>query len=69
MALADVGNVSKAKYIFAINVTPISKMTLTELLQITTDEQPCPFVNFGDIMVDKDSKVRTQVYNHIQLVS
>lgn len=43
VGLAEVGNETKQKYFFAMNVTPLSEMSLTEIVQKTIDEEPCPF--------------------------
>ncbi|XP_045777276.1 CWF19-like protein 1 [Maniola jurtina] len=42
-ALAPVGNKNKEKWIYACSLQPISKMRMTDLLQSTTDETPCPY--------------------------
>lgn len=41
--LARVGNPNKDKWIYALNVTPLDKMKISELIQRTTDETGCPF--------------------------
>ncbi|XP_031765667.1 CWF19-like protein 1 [Galleria mellonella] len=43
IALAPVGNKVKEKWIYACSLQPISKMRMTDLLQATTDETPCPY--------------------------
>ncbi|KAG7301431.1 hypothetical protein JYU34_014378 [Plutella xylostella] len=43
LALAPVGNKAKEKWIYACSLQPISKMRVTDLLQGTTDETPCPY--------------------------
>lgn len=43
IALASVGNVAKHKFIYALNVTAVEKMRLTDLIQKTTNEIPCPY--------------------------
>lgn len=43
IALASVGNAAKNKYIYALNVTAVDKMRLTDLIQKTTNEIPCPY--------------------------
>lgn len=43
IALAPVGNNLKEKWIYACSLQPISKMRMTDLLQATTDETPCPY--------------------------
>ncbi|KAJ8980670.1 hypothetical protein NQ317_013282 [Molorchus minor] len=48
IGLARVGNQNKDKWIYALSLTPLDKMKLSDLLQKTTDETPCPF-NFYDL--------------------
>ncbi|XP_019880026.1 CWF19-like protein 1 [Aethina tumida] len=43
IGLSRVGNEKKEKWVFAIGLTPISKMNVQLLMQKTTDETPCPF--------------------------
>lgn len=43
IALASVGNAAKNKFIYALNVTAVDKMRLTDLIQKTTNEIPCPY--------------------------
>ncbi|KAL4715033.1 hypothetical protein ACJJTC_003184 [Scirpophaga incertulas] len=43
IALAPVGNKMKEKWIYACSLQPITKMRMTDLLQVTTDETPCPY--------------------------
>lgn len=43
LGLARVGNPSKEKWLFALSLTPIEKMAISELTQRTTDETQCPF--------------------------
>lgn len=43
IALASVGNAEKSKFIYALNVTAVDKMRLTDLIQKTTNEIPCPY--------------------------
>lgn len=43
ISLARVGNPSKQKWIYAINLMPVDRMKVTELLQQTTDETSCPY--------------------------
>ncbi|XP_031622103.1 CWF19-like protein 1 homolog [Contarinia nasturtii] len=43
IALASVGNPSKSKFIYALNVTAVDKMRVTDLIQKTTNEIPCPY--------------------------
>lgn len=43
VGLARVDNPFKQKWIYALNLTPLDKMELKELIQRTTDEIPCPF--------------------------
>ncbi|KAL1500780.1 hypothetical protein ABEB36_006225 [Hypothenemus hampei] len=48
IGLARVGNASKDKWIYALNVTPLDKMKISEVVQRTTDEISCPF-NFIEL--------------------
>lgn len=48
IGLARVGNPNKDKWLYALNVTPLDKMKISELLQKTTDETYCPF-NFYEL--------------------
>ncbi|XP_060519508.1 CWF19-like protein 1 [Cylas formicarius] len=43
LGLARVGNPKKEKWLYALSLTPLDKMKLSELIQKTTDETPCPF--------------------------
>lgn len=43
IALASVGNAAKSKFIYALNATAVDKMRLTDLIQKTTNEIPCPY--------------------------
>lgn len=43
IALASVGNAAKSKFIYALNATAVDKMRLTDLIQKTTNEVPCPY--------------------------
>lgn len=43
IALASVGNASKEKFIYALNITAVDKMRVTDLIQKTTNEVPCPY--------------------------
>lgn len=43
IALASVGNDAKKKWIYAFNVVPVDKMRVTDLIQKTTNEIPCPY--------------------------
>lgn len=43
LGLARVANPSKAKWMYALSLTPLDKMKISELMQKTTDETDCPF--------------------------
>lgn len=47
ITLASVGNASKNKWIYALNLTPVDKMRLSDLIQKTTNEVPCPYDSMG----------------------
>ncbi|ALC41443.1 CG7741 [Drosophila busckii] len=44
ISLADVGNATKSKYIYALSLKPVDKARLLDLVQKTTDEIDCPFI-------------------------
>ncbi|XP_018563019.1 CWF19-like protein 1 homolog isoform X2 [Anoplophora glabripennis] len=48
IGLARVGNPNKDKWIYALSITPLDKMKMSDLFQKTTDETPCPF-NFNEL--------------------
>lgn len=48
IGLARVDNAKKEKWIYALNVMPLEKMKVSELMQKTTDETGCPF-DFDDL--------------------
>ncbi|XP_058826672.1 CWF19-like protein 1 homolog [Topomyia yanbarensis] len=50
IALAEFGNQNKKKHIYALNVTPVDKMRIIELIQKTTDEIVSPYasMDFGE---------------------
>lgn len=52
ISMANVGNAEKNKYIYALNVAPVDKMRIIDLIQKTTNETPCPYDNMN-LMVDK----------------
>ena len=43
MALASVGNSKKQKWLYALNLTPVDRTRLTELILKTTDETSSPY--------------------------
>ncbi|CAH0553746.1 unnamed protein product [Brassicogethes aeneus] len=43
IGMGRVGNPNKEKWIYALSLTPMDKMKISELLQKTTNETPCPF--------------------------
>lgn len=51
ISLAKQGNKTKAKFLYALNIAPVSTMRLTDLLQKSTDEIDCPYtsIDFSDI--------------------
>lgn len=44
MGLSDVGNQEKQKYVYALSISPVSTMRLTDLIQKTTDEVENPYL-------------------------
>lgn len=55
ISLASVGNIEKQKYIYALNIAPVEKLRLIELIQRTTNETPCPYDNM-ELMSDRQTK-------------
>lgn len=51
IALAKQNNTTKSKFLYAMNVAPLSVMRLTDLMQKSTDEIDCPYIamDFSDI--------------------
>ena len=51
IALAKQNNTTKSKFLYALNVAPLSTMRLTDLMQKSTDEIECPYlsIDFSDI--------------------
>lgn len=47
IALSSVGNTAKNKWIYALSLTPVDKMRLSDLIQKTTNEVPCPYDSMG----------------------
>ena len=56
IALAEVGNSKKDKYIYALNIASVEKMRLIDLVQKTTNEIPCPFdqLDFSNLKTIKE---------------
>ena len=54
IALSSVGNPEKTKYIYALSVTPVDKMRITDLIQKTTNETTCPFDSMNLGRIDND---------------
>ncbi|XP_058788550.1 CWF19-like protein 1 [Phymastichus coffea] len=46
IGLAKVGNAEKKKYLYALNLTPVNNIRMSELIQKTTDETPSPYPRF-----------------------
>lgn len=51
IALAKQSNTTKSKFLYALNVAPLSTMRLTDLMQQSTDEVECPYIaiDFSDV--------------------
>ncbi|XP_055610730.1 CWF19-like protein 1 homolog [Uranotaenia lowii] len=64
IALADFGNPEKKKHIYALNLTPVEKMRIIELIQKTTDETVSPYVgiNFNDNDTDQKDRKGNQYF-------
>lgn len=43
IGLARVGNPNKDKWLYALNLTPVDKLKVSEIYQKTTDETSCPY--------------------------
>ncbi|XP_055624320.1 CWF19-like protein 1 homolog [Toxorhynchites rutilus septentrionalis] len=56
IALADFGNTEKKKHIYALNVMPVEKMRVIELIQKTIDETVSPYVDMNISESGKDLK-------------
>lgn len=56
VALANVGNADKKKWIYALNVVPVDKMRVTDLIQKTTNEIPCPYDSMNLLSRDQQTK-------------
>jgi hypothetical protein len=57
IALAKVNNPAKNKFLYAMNIQPLSEMRLTELMMRSTDEIECPYVsmNFSETVKEEDT--------------
>ncbi|XP_062132153.1 CWF19-like protein 1 homolog isoform X1 [Drosophila sulfurigaster albostrigata] len=63
ISLADVGNAEKAKYIYALSLKPVDKTRLLDLVQKTTDEIPCPYIDLDmSGVVKKNETSESQQY-------
>jgi hypothetical protein len=53
IALAKVNNREKSKFLYALNVQPLSTMRLTDLMLKSTDEIECPYLSldFNDVVM------------------
>lgn len=56
IALADFANPEKKKNIYALNVTPVEKMRILELIQKTTDEMVSPYTKMSFFERDRGIK-------------
>lgn len=63
ISLAEVGNVKKEKYIYALSLKPVEKMRIIELIQKTTNEILCPFASLNYNI--KGSKVNIKTKHNI----
>lgn len=48
LGLARVGNLNKEKWLYALNLMPVDKFKLNDIIQRTTDETTCPY-NIEDL--------------------
>ncbi|KFB43242.1 AGAP007102-PA-like protein [Anopheles sinensis] len=59
VGLASFGNVEKKKHIYALNITPVEKMRILELIQKTTDEIASPYQGLSLLQESDGKGVRT----------
>lgn len=64
IALANVGNEAKSKYIYALSIAPVDKMRLMDLIQKTTDETLCPYdgLNLMNDVVTKSEVISVNIF-------
>lgn len=58
ISLAKVNNPAKSKFLYAMNIQPLSEMRLTELMMKSTDEIECPYISIdftGDMKKEEES--------------
>ncbi|XP_063242249.1 CWF19-like protein 1 [Bacillus rossius redtenbacheri] len=58
IAVAEVGNASDQKWLYAANLEPIDKMSAMELYQATTDQTECPFS--GNMLLHNLNKTQVE---------
>ena len=63
--MARVGNPTKAKWIYALNLEPIDKMKTKELYQLTTDLTECPYKEY--LMQSKPSGPQVSLNTYISI--
>uniref|UniRef100_A0A182WLG0 Cwf19-like C-terminal domain-containing protein n=1 Tax=Anopheles minimus TaxID=112268 RepID=A0A182WLG0_9DIPT len=56
VGLASYGNPEKKKHIYALNITPVEKMRVLELIQKTTDEIPSPYSDLSLLADTQDAR-------------
>uniref|UniRef100_A0A0K8TQM9 Cwf19-like C-terminal domain-containing protein n=1 Tax=Tabanus bromius TaxID=304241 RepID=A0A0K8TQM9_TABBR len=68
IALADVNNTQKEKYIYALNITPAEKMRVMDLIQKTTDEIASPYteVDLRDMQQKNSSDTNKQYFYDLE---
>jgi hypothetical protein len=59
IALAPVVNAHKRKWLYALNLTPVDKSRLSDLIMRTTDETPSPYSKF---MLSDDPTLQKQTH-------
>ncbi|KAI4469250.1 cwf19 cell cycle control protein [Holotrichia oblita] len=61
IALARVANPQKEKWIYAVNLTPIDKMKMSDILLKTTDETDCPYdvAELSNTVIPQNQKKRS----------
>ena len=60
IALAEVGNAEKRKWLYALNIAPLEQMKESELSQGTTDETPSPYEGALEQRTPSSKKVPNQ---------
>lgn len=62
IALAKQNNTTKSKFLYALNVAPLSTMRLTDLMQKSTDEVECPYISMDFSDISSQANESTQFF-------